>query len=41
VKNPKRKEKESTPRTKAEPKEANNTKKDTTVKGTNIVVIWC
>jgi len=41
VKNPKRKEKESTPRTKAEPKEASNTKKDTTVKGTNIVVIWC
>jgi len=41
VKNPKRKEKESTPRTKAEPKEESNTKKDTTVKGNNIVVIWC
>jgi len=41
VKNQKRKEKESTPKIKAEPKVVSNTKKDTTVKANNIVVIWC
>jgi hypothetical protein len=41
VKNPKRKEKEYTPKTKAEPKVVSNTKNDTTVRANNIVVIWC
>jgi len=41
VKKRKRKEKEYTPKTKAEPKEENNTKKDTMVRADNIVVIWC